>query len=178
MAIIIYFSRSGENFVHGKIKKLPVGHTQIVAEKIADLLQATLLSLQPLDAYPRSYKETIERAVDELGTSRNLEIEILPEDLSQDEVVFLGYPNWCNTLPAVVTSFLRQHDLSGKTIYPFCTHEGSGFGSSLKKLKTLCPEADVKTGLAIRGSRAEKSDKAIQYWLSQVGSLNHNKRRG
>ena len=44
--------------------------------------------------------------------------------------VFLGYPNWWGTAPMAVFTFLEEYDFSGKTIIPFCTHEGSGMGHS------------------------------------------------
>lgn len=50
-------------------------------------------------------------------------------------------------------------------IYPFCTHEGSAFGSSLEELSPVCSGAEIKTGLAIRGSKSERADTAIKNWL-------------
>lgn len=46
------------------------------------------------------------------------------------DVILLGYPNWWGTMPMAVCSFLEAYDFAGKTIVPFCTHEGSGLGSS------------------------------------------------
>ena len=45
------------------------------------------------------------------------------------EVIFLGHPNWWGTMPMPVFTFLEEYDVSGKTIVPFCTHEGSGRGA-------------------------------------------------
>lgn len=67
----------------------------------------------------------------------------------------------------ILASFLKDHRLEGKSIFPFCTHEGSGFGNSLEDFKKTCPEATVYPGLAVRGSRVAKADIAIRNWLNQ-----------
>lgn len=67
----------------------------------------------------------------------------------------------------IVASFLKDYHFDGKIIFPFCTHEGSGFGNSLEDFKKTCPEALIYPGLAIRGSRVNKADTAIQNWVDQ-----------
>ena len=52
-----------------------------------------------------------------------------------------------------VFTFLEHFDFSGKTILPFCTHEGSGLGRSENDIKRLCPGASVKQGLALHGGK-------------------------
>lgn len=67
------------------------------------------------------------------------------DSLDQYDVVFLGFPNWDGTLPMAVASFLEENDFSGKTIIPFVTHKGSGFGSSMGMIEDLASGADVYT---------------------------------
>lgn len=68
-----------------------------------------------------------------------------------------------------VFSFLEQHNLAGKTVIPFCTHGGSGFGDSVSDLKKTSPQANVVQGLALRGSEAGKSQTEIANWLKSIG---------
>ena len=60
-----------------------------------------------------------------------------------------------------VFAFLESYDFSGKTIIPYCTHEGSGMGSSERDIKKLCPNAKVMSGLAIKGGSVKSADGAI-----------------
>ena len=53
------------------------------------------------------------------------------------DVICLGYPDWWGTIPMAVLTFLDSYDFSGKTIVPYCTHEGSGLGSSERDIKKL-----------------------------------------
>lgn len=64
-----------------------------------------------------------------------------------------------------VFTFLEHFDFTGKTIKPFCTHEGSGMGSSVKDIKRLCPGAQVESGLAIQGASVQKAENKIQQWI-------------
>jgi len=61
-----------------------------------------------------------------------------------------------------------MHDFSGKTIIPFCTHEGSELGRSVADLKKLCPKSTILEGLAIRGSAAHNSHDRIDEWLKKL----------
>ena len=68
-------------------------------------------------------------------------------------------------MPKAVFTFLEHYDFGGKVIKPFCTHEGSGMGRSVSDIKSLCPDAVVGDGLAILGSRVNKSKVDIERWL-------------
>jgi flavodoxin len=68
-------------------------------------------------------------------------------------------------MPMPVWTFLEKYDFSGKTILPFCTHEGSGMGNSESDIKKLCPGANVQRGLAIRGSSVKNAGRDIAAWL-------------
>ena len=82
-------------------------------------------------------------------------------------MIYLGYPNYWNTMPMAVFTFLEQYDLTGKVIRPFCTHEGSGLGSSIQDIRKLCPQAEVTPGLALRGGSVEHSRQKIESWLQE-----------
>jgi flavodoxin len=82
------------------------------------------------------------------------------------DVIFLGYPNWWGTMPMPVYTFLESYDFSGKTIVPFCTHEGSGMGHSEKDIAKTCPKASVLKGIAIHGTNASSADSNVSSWIN------------
>ena len=71
-------------------------------------------------------------------------------------------------MPMAVFTFLESYDFSGKTIIPFCTHEGSGMGSSERDIKKFCPQSKVLSSLAIQGGRIDRADKDIANWLKKL----------
>lgn len=83
------------------------------------------------------------------------------------EVVFLGYPNWWGTIPMAVCTFLESYDFAGKTIIPFCTHEGSGLGNSVKDIKKLCKQSMVKHSVAFYGRNVKNSTNAVIKWIEK-----------
>lgn len=88
------------------------------------------------------------------------------------DVIFLGYPNWWGDMPMAVYTFIEKHDWNGKTVVPFCTHEGSGLSGTKRKLKDACKGATVSEGLAIKGTTAQNSHsqalKTVQAWLLKM----------
>lgn len=72
-------------------------------------------------------------------------------------------------MPMPVLTFLEEYDFSGKTIVPFCTHEGSGLGHSEKDIAKFCPKATLLKGLDIHGSRVSAAKKDVTNWLSKIG---------
>ena len=172
-SLIAFFSRKGFNYANGGIINLPVGNTEIVAHKIQLLTGGgnDMFHIEPQTAYPIYYTETTEIAQKEMRENSRPAIRGEIEDISRYKNIFLGYPNWWGTMPMVVFTFLGKYDFSGKTIIPFCTHEGSGMGSSERDISTLCPNAKLLPGLAIRGSDAGQSDKIIREWLESNALL-------
>ena len=83
----------------------------------------------------------------------------------------MGYPNWYGTMPMALFTFLEEYDFSGKTIIPFCTHEGSGMGSSESDIKKICPKSNILEGLPIKGGSADKAGKDISNWLQKLGMV-------
>jgi len=67
-----------------------------------------------------------------------------------------------------VFTFLEEYNFAGKTIAPFCTHEGSGLGRSVDDAKVLCPHSTVLDGLAIMGSEAKGAQHEVSKWLSNL----------
>jgi len=67
-----------------------------------------------------------------------------------------------------VFTFLEKYNFSGKTIVPFCTHEGSGSGRSEQDIKKLCPRSIVLKGIAIRGGSVGSSDTQVSEWIDKL----------
>ena len=89
-------------------------------------------------------------------------------DISGYDVIFVGYPNWCGTMPMPVWTFLENHDFTGKIVCPFCTNEGSGLANSVKDIEKLIPNADIKNGLAIKGSQVQDTMPEIKAWVENL----------
>ncbi|MBQ3402614.1 MAG: flavodoxin [Synergistaceae bacterium] len=164
-AIIVYFSREGNNYVNGSIVSLKVGNTETAAKFIHELTGAEMFRLEPVKPYSADYNECTSEAQQELRAKARPAVKALP-DISGYDVVYLGYPNWWGTCPMCVFTFLESQDWTGKTIKPFCTHEGSGMGHSEADIKKACSGANIMKGLAIHGADVAKSKPLIENWIN------------
>lgn len=165
-AIIAYFSRRDENYVNGMIKKLDVGNTEAAANILQKLTGADIFRMQPVQEYSKDYNECIAQAQADQRRDARPELKAYPESLDGYDTVYLGYPNYWGTMPMAVFTFLEHFDFSGKIIVPFCTHEGSGMGHSESDIRQLCPNAEVKRGLALRGGSSPHFEAEIRRWLN------------
>lgn len=165
--LIAFYSRADENYVSGTIKPLDIGNTEIAANMIAELTGAELFRIEQSKPYSKKYNECIEQARADQKNNARPELAQYPPTLDGYDVIYLGYPNYWNTMPMALFTFLEHFDFSGKTIIPFCTHEGSGAGNSVNDIKKLCPDAAIKKALAIHGAKVKNSKKDIEAWLQE-----------
>lgn len=71
-------------------------------------------------------------------------------DFSGYEVIFLGFPVWWYSIPAIIRSFVEAYDFSGKVIVPFATSGSSGMGKTNSVLKPSCGGAKLLEGKVFR----------------------------
>ena len=167
--LVAVFSRADENYNVGVIEK---GNTLIVAEMIAEATGAEIFEIRPAKPYPKNYKEAIDVAKTEQA-ERARPAMAEDKDISGYDTIFLGYPNWWGDMPMIVYTFLEGRDFSGKTVIPFCTHEGSGLSGTEGTLKRMLSGATVLKGLALRGATAQRSQdearRSVTSWLKGLG---------
>lgn len=165
--LVIYYSRPGNNYTSNGIVNLKVGNTQVVAEKIQALTDADIFRLETVRTYSEDYMTCTQEAKEELNANARpaLKADI---DISRYDTIYLGWPCWWGTYPMCVATFLDAHDWAGKTVIPFTTHEGSGFGKSLRDLKAAIPAATVKNGLSIQGSKVKAASAQIEKFVKEM----------
>ncbi|MBQ4481586.1 MAG: NAD(P)H-dependent oxidoreductase [Victivallales bacterium] len=125
--------------------------TLTVAKWIQGYVGGDLAEIQPVTPYPESYAKVILVAKKELDSQTWPEIQPLPFDASEYDVIFVGTPVWFGTAAPPLRRFLADAKLAGKTVVPFCTHGGGGAGRTFAAVKIACPESTVLPGLALRG---------------------------
>ena len=125
-----------------------------------------MFEIDTIKTYPEDYTETTNVAMEEKRKNARPELIRMVDQMDLYDVIYLGYPNWWGTFPMAVFTFLESYDFSGKTIIPFCTHEGSGLGNSERDIRKLCPNANVLPGIAIRGGSVKSAGNSIKTWLS------------
>ncbi len=149
------------------------GNGQQMADWIAEETGGDLFRILTEDAYGNDFDSTADRAQRELnnGVRPVLATHIAPEIMAQYDVIYLGFPVWWYDLPMPVWAFLEEYDLSGKTIIPFFSHNGSSSGAnSLNRIAELASGADVLTenALSIRGSSVSGAEAEVKEWAASA----------
>ena len=174
-AIIIYFSRAGENYNVGKVDK---GNIEMLVEYIIELTGIKNYKIIPEKEYPINYEETLKVVQKEQSINDRPKIKNALIDISKYDTILLGYPIWYGHLPNIVMNQLELLNLEGKIIYPFNTHEGSETGNSINEIKKCAPNAIVKNGFSISGTSARTIDshEHIKNWLhKKVNDIDEEK---
>lgn len=165
-SLVIYFSRSGENYFGGELKNIEKGNTEVIAEYIQEFTSADLFKVESEVDYPEDYMKCIDVAKKELEDDARPEIKEALDDISDYETIYIGFPNWWGTLPMPMWTQLEKLDFTGKIVKPFVTHEGSGFGKSLKDLDRLCSGAEIKKGISIPGANVYEAKDKVNLWIN------------
>ncbi len=167
--LIAYFSREDENYFGGSMKYIEKGNTEVVAEKIASMIDADLFKIEMAKPYSKEYMKCINEAKEDKQKGIRPSLVKDMASIEAYDTVILAYPNYWGTYPMAVLTFLEAHDFSGKRILPLCTNEGSGMGSSESDLKKLLVNAKIEKGLSITGSSVHSSDGKVRSWLRNNG---------
>ena len=167
-SLVVYFSRADENYSVGTITE---GNTAVIAKMIAAKTGADTFEIVPEKAYPKNYRECTDVAKDE--QRKNARPAYKGDvDTSGYDTIYIGYPIWWGDLPMIVYTFLEKHDLNGKMLVPFCTHEGSGLSGTDNSLKKAYKTVTVKSALSMRGATAQnkraEAEKSVDEWLKKL----------
>ncbi len=152
--LVAYFSHSG--------------NTREIANQIHKIVGGDIFEIQSVKPYPHDYDAVVEQARQELDSGYKPALKTKIENIKPYDLVFIGYPVWWGTFPAPVKTFLSEYDFSGKTIAPFCTHEGSSLGRSAADISKLCPKSALLNGVAIRGSVVKTAQNKVSEWLREI----------
>lgn len=147
---IIYFSATGT--------------TETVAEYIKDATGGDLIEIVPKDKYTDAdlnYSNDDCRANREQNDSSSR--PEISNNINTDsyDVIYLGYPIWWGDAPRIILTFLDNHDLSGKTVIPFCTSGDSGISTSINYFKN-----NYKNVNWLDGRRLSTSQSEVTNWVN------------
>ena len=86
-------------------------------------------------------------------------------DVSEYDIVFIGYPIWWNQAPRLINTFIESHNLKGKTVIPFATSGGSTISGSVATLKRCYPALEWKEGCLLN----RVDEKTVRTWIDRLG---------
>lgn len=145
------------------------GNARLLALICQEATGGDLFSIETVEKYPTSYDDTMDVAEQEQNDNVRPALSTHVKNMDNYNAVIVIFPNWLGMLPQPVVTFLEEYDFSSKMILPLCTHEGSGLGRSEETIASICPDAQLFEGLAVRGSSVGNAEEEVEEWLRNSG---------
>ena len=144
------------------------GNTRVIAGTLHRALGAELFEIRPARPYPEDYELHVAQATRERDSGFEPPLAEKMTNIAAYDEVFLGFPIWGETAPPPIRSFLKAHDLRGKTIRPFITHGGYGVGSALTVLASHAPGARIEKPFVMEADQERRTLNQVSGWLVQM----------
>ena len=159
-------------------------NTKTVAQIIHKQTGGKLIELELQNPYPANYKAIVDQVAKENETDFLPALNTKIDSIEKYDLIFVGFPTWGMKIPPPMKTFLKEYNLSGKTIIPFNTNAGYGVGSSFQTVKELCPNSTILEGFAIeggkekegkllviQGKRRNEVETEVRKWLEKINTL-------
>lgn len=151
--LVAYFSASGV--------------TAEAAKALAEAAGADLYEIRPETPYTRAdlnWNDKQSRSTVEMkNPASRPALADQGADIAGHDVVFIGFPIWWYVAPTIINTFLEAYDFAGKTIVPFATSGGSGFGRTVEMLRPSASETAVWKDGKLLGAGTGKA--ALAAWI-------------
>lgn len=148
------------------------GNTEYVARIISEATGGDLFAIKTERTYSTPHKALIDDAKKEAEANERPKLTTHITNLSDYDVIFVGYPNWWYDMPMAIYTFFDEYDFSGKTVIPFVTHGGSSFSQSVETIAGMEKDAKVIKGPSIPARSVPNAKNSIVNWLQQQGMIN------
>ncbi|MBR5100200.1 MAG: hypothetical protein IKX34_02715 [Bacteroidales bacterium] len=147
------------------------GTTEKVAQALQASLNADIEAIIPVEPYNGDFQATIERGMKELQGGILPELQPLKANVSDYDIIFLGYPVWFGTYAQPIATVLAKQNFDGKKVVPFCTFGSGGLDSSAKAIADKLPNAEVLPGYGVRAARIDAVPAEIDRFLKAGGFI-------
>lgn len=145
------------------------GTTAGVAEKLAGIVNGDLFEIKPVQPYTeadldwRNPKSRSSVEMDDRSSRPGIAVKV--DNISQYDIIFVGFPIWWYREPSIIDTFIESYDFEGKTIIPFATSGSSGMGDSSANIQKLADKAQVKEGKRFSSIVSEDD---LKLWIDKI----------
>lgn len=144
------------------------GTTKEVAGTLAEVLETDAVEIIPQETY--SFGD-LDYNNDNCRANKEMNDDNSRPDIKNDlnvvkecDMVYIGYPIWWGTAPRIIQTFFETYDLSGKTVYLFCTSGGSGIEQSVQDLQEKYKDVNIVSGKRFSEGVSEEE---IREWMNE-----------
>lgn len=147
------------------------GNTREIANQIKELTNADIFEIETVKPYSTNYNKCVEEAKIEKAENARPAIKGEIKNMSQYDIVFIGYPNWWGTMPMAILTFIEKYNFNGKTLIPFCTHGGGGVQQCFKDFSKYTSSYETRDGFLCNGNSVSSAKPQVEKWLKDRAKI-------
>lgn len=118
------------------------GNTQRLAEQIVNATGADVFRIEAAEPYAANPYDDSDRIQNESYNNLRPGVAVLPDNVEDYDVIFVGSPIWWHNPAMVVCTFLEHYDLSDKIVVPFFTYGATTYlQQSIDKIYEVTPKS-------------------------------------
>lgn len=146
-----------------------LGNVQYMAKLISDKTGGDIYRIEPVNAYTTNHQKLVSQARQEQNDNARPEIKDKISNFDDYDTIFIGYPIWWGDMPQILYTFLESYDFSGKNIYIFSSHGGSGLAGTEDTISDKLKNATVNTNaLSISRDNMNSAPNEVDAWLKDL----------
>lgn len=145
------------------------GATAQVARELQSQLDADIEVIEVEEPYAGTFEETIARCQQEKEAGVVPAVKPIQSNLSDYDLIFLGYPVWFGTYASPIAGLVRDEAFEGKKIVTFCTFGSGGLQASTADLQAALPQAEIQAGYGVRNARIAHVAEELNRFLIEGG---------
>ncbi len=134
------------------------GNIESLIPLFKEQLNIDIVKLEPVIPYPNDHDRFWERYHDEIDNLLVPEYKEFNVDLSIYSTMFLVFPNWSNTFPPVVRTFLSKNSFENKKIIPFITHDRNGEVDIIDQIRLYTEDSEITKALVFEQANLSKNE--------------------
>lgn len=146
------------------------GVTALAAYKFACAIDADVYRIRPQRPYTAEdldWRDAKSRtSVERDDSALRPAIEGAVPDMARYDAVYIGFPIWWYTAPAVVKTFLEACRFNGQKLVLFATSAGGGMGDAPETLASCCPGAEIR---GVKMMNGFPNAEAMRTWAESTG---------
>ena len=163
--LIAYFQLQGEESKSAKVAEAIEAHMTKKGH------EAKMFAITPVEKYPADDDAFMAatKAEAERRSRPELTDKISGGQYKDYRDIILVAPNWWNSVPMAVMTFLDMHDNHNKRFVPVILHGGDGADAVEQELRSSMPDADVMPAVAIANSELADLTPFVNRVMEELG---------
>ena len=143
------------------------GNTNKIAQVISRITGGDLCVIYPWQPYPMFFPELLKQVRKEIAVKYRPRLLPLYCSTQKYDTIFVGSPNWCGTIAPPLFTWLKENNLSGKNIFPFCSHCGGVPGNMQRDVQKICKKSNVHKCLSVINDGGEEIETIVMQYLAE-----------